>query len=136
MYKKAALFLAAALLAGCQSQQQIGQIKPEMKAQYDMAFQEMLSKPGDIPVALKYAAVAKEAGDVEGAIGTYEGLLVMSADLPQVRVELATLYMQLKSYDAARVQLEQALQSPNLPPALRKPSEQLLAKMPKQRSRS
>src|SRR5690349_13553066 len=114
MYKKAALFLAAALLAGCQQQPTIGQIKPEMKAQYDMAFQEMLSKPGDIPVAMKYATVAKEAGDLEGAIGTYEGLLVMSSDLPQVRVELATLYMQLKSYDAARNQLEQALQSPNL----------------------
>ena len=136
MHKIAGILLAAALLAGCQSQSQIGQIKPEMKAQYNAAFQEMVSKPGDIPAAVRYATVAKEAGDIEGAIGTYEGLLVTSSDLPQIRVELATLYMQLKSYDAARVQLELALQSPTLPVALRKPSEQLLAKIPKQRSRS
>ena len=132
MHKTAAILLAAALLVGCQSEPKIGQIKPEMKAQYDAAFQDMLNKPGDLPIALRYAGVAKEAGDVEGAIGTYEGMLLITSDLPQVRVELATLYIQLKSYDMARGHLELALQSPNLPPALRKPSEQLLSKMPKQ----
>jgi tetratricopeptide (TPR) repeat protein len=136
MGRTAALFLAAAFLAGCQSQQQIGQIKPEMKAQYDLAFQEMLGKPGNLDVALKYATVAKEAGDLEGAIGTYESLLLIGSDLPELRVELGTLYYRLKSYDAARAHFEAALASPTLPAALRKPTLQILSKMPKQRVRS
>jgi tetratricopeptide (TPR) repeat protein len=137
MYKNAALILAAALLAGCQTQQQqVGQIKPEMKAQYDMAFQEMLSKPGNLEVALRYATVAKQAGDLEGAIGTYEGMLLIDSNLPEIRVELGMLYYQLKSYDLARSHFQAALESPTLPEALRKPTVQILSKMPKQKGRS
>jgi len=135
MQKSAAILLAAALLVGCQARE-TGQIKPEMKAQYDAAFQDMLNKPGDVAVALKYATVAKEAGDLEGAIGTYEGLLLVDSDLPEIRVELGMLYYRLKSYDVARSNFEAALRSPSLPEALRKPTVQMLSKMPKQRGRS
>jgi tetratricopeptide (TPR) repeat protein len=135
MSRAAALFLAAAFLAGCQSQQ-VGQIRPEMKAQYDLAFQEMLNKPGNLEVALKYATVAKGAGDLEGAIGAYESLLLIDSNLPEVRVELGMLYYQLKSYDVARTHFEAALASPTMPAALRKPTVQILSKMPKQRGRS
>ena len=131
MYRVAAIVLSAALLAACQTKE-TGQIKPEMKAQYDAAFQDMLNKPGDLAVALRYATVAKEAGDLEGAIGTYEGMLLIDSNLPEVRVELGMLYYRLKSYDMARSHFQAALQSPNLPEALRKPTAQLLSKMPKQ----
>jgi len=86
----------------------------------------------DLDAAFKYAAIAKKAGDLEGAIGTYEGLLLVESDLPKVRVELGMLYYQLKSYPVARSHLEAALQSPKMPADLRKPAEAMLTKMPKQ----
>src|SRR5262249_13173043 len=107
-----------------------------MRAQYDAAFQDMINNPGDLERKFKYATVAKQAGDIEGAIGTYEGLLLVDSNLPEVRVELGMLYYQIKSYDMARSHLEAALQSPTLAPALRKPTTQLLSKMPKQKGRS
>src|SRR4051812_32692170 len=103
MYRIAALVLSAAMLIGCQAPEAVptGQIKPEMKAEYDAAFQDMLNKPGNLEVALRYATIANKAGDLEGAIGTYEGLLLIDSNLPLVRVELGILYYRLKSYAVA-----------------------------------
>jgi tetratricopeptide (TPR) repeat protein len=137
MKRISVILLAAVALAGCQgknssSSASVGQISPDMRPQYDAAFQEMLNNPGDLEAKFKYAAIAKKAGDLEGAIGTYEGLLLVQSDLPKVRVELGMLYYQLKSYPVARSHLEAALKSPTLPADLRKPTEELLTKMPKQ----
>jgi tetratricopeptide (TPR) repeat protein len=133
MQRIAVILLAAAALAACEAKQ-TGQIDPAMKQQYDAAFQAMLNEPGNFDVAFHYAGVAKKAGDLEGAIGTYEGLLLVQSDLPKVRVELAMLYYQLKSYPVARSHLEAALQSPSMPSDLRKPAEAMLKKMPKRAS--
>src|SRR4051812_36820222 len=97
MQKISVILLAAFALAACEAKQ-TGQIAPAMQQQYDVAFRAMLNNPGDFDTALNYAAVARKAGDLEGAIGTYEGLLLVQSDLPTVRVELAMLYYKLKSY--------------------------------------
>ena len=81
---------------------------------------------------MKYASVATQAGDLEGAVSTYEGMLLIEFDLPRVKLELGILYYRLKSYEVSRTYLELALQSPTLAADVRKPAEQLLAKMPKQ----
>lgn len=133
MQKIFVILLAAVSLAACEAKQ-TGQIDPAMKQQYDAAFQAMLNNPGDFDTALNYAAVARKAGDLEGAIGTYEGMLLVQSDLPTVRVELAMLYYKLKSYPVARTHLEAALQSPTLPADLRAPAEAMLKKMPKRAS--
>jgi tetratricopeptide (TPR) repeat protein len=110
------LFVLAVMLGACQSGSSAQKApSPEVQRQYEAAFQDML-----------------KAGDLEGAIGTYEGILLIDSNLPQVRLELGILYFRLKSYDAARSYLESALQSPELAADARKPAEQLLAKMPKQ----
>jgi tetratricopeptide (TPR) repeat protein len=127
------LFVLAVMLGACQSGSSAQKApSPEVQRQYEAAFQDMLNQPGNLDVALKYAALANKAGDLEGAIGTYEGILLIDSNLPQVRLELGILYFRLKSYDAARSYLESALQSPELAADARKPAEQLLAKMPKQ----
>jgi len=139
MQKIFVMLLAALALVACQARDsdsgrsgQTGRIAPEMRQEYDAALQAMLDRPGDLDAAFKYAAIAKKAGDLEGAIGTYEGLLLVESDLPKVRVELGMLYYQLKSYPVARSHLEAALQSPKMPADLRKPAEAMLTKMPKQ----
>ena len=127
------LFLLAVMLGACQSGSSAQKApSPEVQRQYEAAFQDMLNQPGNLDVALKYASLANKAGDLEGAISTYEGILLIDSNRPQVRLELGILYFRLKSYDAARSYLESALQSPELAADVRKPAEQLLAKMPKQ----
>ncbi len=137
MHKLIAILLSATvLLIGCQSADPVKSASPELQRQYNAAFQDMLNKPGDLAVALKYANVANQAGDLEGAISTYEGMLLIDSNLPRVRLELGILYYRLKSYEVSRTYLETALQSPTLPADVRKPAEQLLLKMPKQSKRS
>ena len=132
MYKLTAILLSAAILVGCQPADPVQRASPELQRQYNAAFQDMLSKPGDLEVALNYAKVATKVGDLEGAISTYEGMLIIDPNLSRVRLELGVLYYRLKSYEVARSYLETALQSPTLKADLRKPAEELLAKMPKQ----
>jgi tetratricopeptide (TPR) repeat protein len=124
--------LSAAILVGCQPADPVRSASPELQRQYNAAFQDMLDKPGNLAVALKYATVANQVGDLEGAISTYEGMLLIDSNLPRVRLELGILYYRLKSYEVSRTYLETALQSPTLPADMRKPAEQLLLKMPKQ----
>jgi tetratricopeptide (TPR) repeat protein len=132
VYKLAAILLSAAILVGCQPADPVQRASPELQRQYNAAFQDMLNKPGDLEVALNYAKVATKVGDLEGAISTYEGMLIIDPNLSRVRLELGVLYYRLKSYEVARSYLETALQSPTLKADLRKPAEELLAKMPKQ----
>ena len=132
MYKPAVILLLAAMVVGCQSGDSAKKPSPELQRQYDAAFQDLLNQPGNLEVAMKYATLATQAGDLEGAVSTYEGMLLIESDLPRVRLELGILYYRLKSYEVSRTYLESALQSPTLAADVRKPAEQLLAKMPKQ----
>jgi hypothetical protein len=95
--------------------------------QYDAAFQDMLKRPADLDVMFKYATVAAEHGNLEGAISALEGMLLINPDLPRVRLELGVLYYRLGSYAAARTYLESALNSRALPPEVRARAEQFLA---------
>ena len=119
------------MLVGCDTPS-ASEPSPALKAQYNAAFQEMLKDPGILEVVMAYAKTATKAGDLEGAVAAYEGMLLIESDLPRVRLELGLLYYRLKSYDVSRTYLESALQSPTLPKDVRKPAETLLAKMPKQ----
>ena len=126
------IILLAAMLVGCQSGNSAQKVSPEQQREYDAAFQAMLAQPGNLEVAFRYATLANQTGDIEGAVSTYEGMLMIESDLPRVRLELGILYYRLKAYGVARTNLETALQSPTLPGDMRKSAEKLLTKMPKQ----
>ena len=64
----------------------------ELKQQYDAAFQETLSKPADLDVLFRFASLAAQTGDLEGAISALERMLLINPDLPRVRLELGGLY--------------------------------------------
>jgi tetratricopeptide (TPR) repeat protein len=119
-------------LVGCQSADPVQKASPEMQREYNAAFQKMLNDPGNLDVVMAYAQVASKTGDYEGAVGAYESILLIDSNLPRVKLELGILYFRLKSYDTSRIYLEGALASPTLPAEIRKPAEQLLAKIPKQ----
>jgi Flp pilus assembly protein TadD len=104
----------------------------ELERQYNASFQETLRQPADLDVLFKFATLASQIGDLEGAISAVERMLLINPDLPRVRLELGVLYYRLGSYEVARTYLETGLTSPALPPAVRNWAEQLMMKMQNQ----
>jgi len=104
----------------------------DAQREYDAAFQEMLKKPADLDVLFKFAGLASQTGDLEGAISALERMLLINPDIPRVRLELGVLYYRLASYEVARTYLEGALKSPNLPPEVRQRAEEFMAQIVKQ----
>lgn len=104
-----------------------GQSAADLRASYASAFQETLSKPRDAQILLKYARLATEVGDYEGAISAYERFLLIDADQPRVKFELGLLYYRLKSWEAARVYFEGARDSARTTPEIRARSAEYIA---------
>ncbi len=101
----------------------------ELRRQYDAAFQETMRKPADLDVLFRFASLATQIGDLEGAISALERMLLINADLPRVRLELGVLYYRLGSYEAARTYLASALKSPSLPADVRRKADEYLAEI-------
>lgn len=132
------LAIVAALFAAGQpaTAQQTPAAGTERGREYDAAFQAMMQQPADLDVLFKFATVAAQAGDMEGAISALERMLLINPDLPRVRLELGVLYFRLGSYEIANTYLETALASPAVPPDVRGRAEQFLAEIRKRQSPS
>ena len=105
----------AALLAALVAAPDIGRAADaDDQAAYDAAFDAMQSDPGNSDKALVYAEAAIKVGDLEGAIGALERLLIFNPDLPRMRLELGVLYYRLGSYDLARSYLGQLAERSDL----------------------
>ena len=81
------------------------------RAAYDAAFRDTLKKPSDPRTLVRFAELAVQVGDLEGAISALERLLLINGDQPAVKLELGVLYYRLGSYEAARTFLESARRS-------------------------
>ena len=81
---------------------------PELRAAYDQAFQLSMQNPSDPPTLAKFAELAIQVGDIEGAISALERLLLIDGDQADVKLELGVLYYRLGSVEAARMYLEAA----------------------------
>jgi len=118
---------------------QLGPQKPadeEAQKEYDAAFEETIRQPANLDVLFRFSVVATRVGDLEGAVSALERMLIISPDLPRVRLELGVLYFKLGSYEVAHTYLEAALQSPSVPPDVRSRGEQFLAEIEKRQQRS
>jgi tetratricopeptide (TPR) repeat protein len=97
-----------------------------LRVAYDAAFQDTLNKPADPAVLVKFAEIAVEAGDVEGAISALERLLLIDGDQAEVKLELGVLYFRLGSTDTARAYLEAARDSDSATDDIRKRADTFL----------
>lgn len=70
--------------------------------EYDAAFEAMFEDPTNLDLTFDYAVIARRVGDLEGAVGALERMLIFNPDLPIVHYELAQLYAALDSHAAAR----------------------------------
>jgi tetratricopeptide (TPR) repeat protein len=98
----------------------------DLHRQYDEAFQEMMRQPANLDVLFKFASLANQIGDLEGAVSALERMLLIDNNLPRVRLELGVLYYRLGSYEVSRTYLEAALKSPNLPADVRAKAQDYL----------
>ena len=115
------------------SEQAGGNAKPadqgswtSLRAAYDAAFQATLDNPSDPDVLVKFAELAVEFGDIEGAVSALERLLLIDDDQPEVKLELGVLYFRLGSKEAARMYLEAADKSSLASPETKQRAEQYL----------
>jgi tetratricopeptide (TPR) repeat protein len=97
-----------ALLAAAPAGHAQGVTDPQYRALYDQAFRETYDHPADVAAALNFAKVARLAGDLEGAIGALERVLIYNPDLATVDLQLGLLYRAIGSPDAALVHLQRA----------------------------
>ena len=102
------LALAAALALGAVLAPSQGRASP-YGPEYDAAFRAMMADPTDLDIAFEFAAVARRAGDLEGAVGALERMLIYNPDLPVVHYQLARLYAGLGSVEAAKRYYRSAL---------------------------
>jgi tetratricopeptide (TPR) repeat protein len=104
-----------------------------LKSAYDAAFTRMLREPANLDVIFDFARLAAQLGDMEGAIGAYERMLIYNPNLPTVRFELGRLYYLLGSYAFADNYFRGALES-DVPPEVRAEIERFRAEIAKRQS--
>jgi Flp pilus assembly protein TadD len=80
---------------------------------YETAFKATLDKPSDPETLARFAGLAVQVGDIEGAISALERLLLIEGDQPEVKLELGVLYFRLGSREAAAAYLEAARSAPD-----------------------
>jgi tetratricopeptide (TPR) repeat protein len=101
---------------------------------YDSAFQIMLQDPSDLDAAFRFAELAVQAGDLEGAVAALERMLIFNPNLPRVRLELGVLYFRLASYQAAKGYLQGAMEAADAPADVRRRVAEYLAEIDKRLS--
>jgi tetratricopeptide (TPR) repeat protein len=104
------------------------------QAAYDAAFDAMQRDPGNSDKALVYAEAAVKIGNLEGAIGALERLLIFNPDLPRIQFELGVLYYRLGSYTLARSYLQELADRADLPEDVRPKIKEYLAQIDQQAS--
>ena len=108
------------------AQPQRTQASVQQRAAYDAAFQATLDKPSDPDTLTRFAQLAVEIGDIEGAISALERLLLIQGGQPEVKLELGVLYYRLGASDAAKMYLEAVRASPDASPQTRDRAEVFL----------
>lgn len=102
----------------------------------DQAFAQMMARPGDPDLAMRYARIAAARGEVRSAIVALERVLRINPSLDNVRLELASLRLAEGSPDLAGALATEALRSPDMPEAVAPRAAALQAQADRSAARS
>jgi hypothetical protein len=72
----------------------------------DALFAQSLADPANLDLALRYARLAAELGDLEAAVTALERVLFYDPEAVEARIDLGVLYERLGSFGLAREQFE------------------------------
>jgi hypothetical protein len=83
-----------------------------------VTFEDVLANPDDIEINIAWARIQIARGDVKGAAGTFERILLINPDLPRVKLLYAIVLYRLDSIDEAERELR-AVRQLEMPASLR-----------------
>ena len=72
-------------------------------------FQQLFKDPTNLSLLFEYANLSIIVGDLEGAIGVFEQMLIYDSALPRIRLELGVLYFRLGAFALANNYLKSCL---------------------------
>jgi len=77
----------------------------KIQQERDAVFKKMFADPTNLNLLFEYANLSILVGDLEGAIGVFEQMLIYDNELPRIRLELGVLYFRLGANALARTYL-------------------------------
>ena len=93
--------------------------------QKEEIFKQLFKDPTNLSLLFKYANISILVGDLEGAIGVFEQMLIYDSKLPRIRLELGVLYFRLGAYALASNYLK-SVKEFNPPPEVEARVDQFL----------
>ena len=93
--------------------------------QKEEVFKQLFKDPTNLSLLFKYANLSILVGDLEGAIGVFEQMLIYDSELPRIRLELGVLYFRLGAFALANNYLESVMEF-NPPPEVEARVDQFL----------
>ena len=88
-------------------------------------FKQLFKDPTNLSLLFEYANLSIVVGDLEGAIGVFEQMLIYDSELPRIRLELGVLYFRLGAYALANNYLKSVMEF-NPPPEVQAKVDQFL----------
>jgi tetratricopeptide (TPR) repeat protein len=104
------------------------------QARYDDALRAVLANPTDVEANYAFAEAAVAVGDIQGAIGALERILLVQPDRPDIKLRLGQLYQQVGAFELAESYLGGGLESRDIPQAIREQAERLFDEAAQQRA--
>ena len=96
-----------------------------VEQQKEEVFKKLFKDPTNLSLLFKYANLSIMVGDLEGAIGVFEQMLIYDSKLPRIRLELGVLYFRLGAYALANNYLK-SVKEYNPPPEVEARVDQFL----------
>ncbi|MDA8607277.1 hypothetical protein N9L56_01300 [Gammaproteobacteria bacterium] len=93
--------------------------------QKEEVFKQLFKDPTNLSLLFKYANLSIMVGDLEGAIGVFEQMLIYDSELPRIRLELGVLYFRLGAFALANNYLK-SVKEYNPPPEVEARVDQFL----------
>lgn len=94
---------------------------------YEQALAAVLADVGNPDKSFELVQAAVEIGDMRGATGALERMLLIDPRLANIQLELGILYLRLGNPELGRYHIAQALRAPNVPAVVRSRAERYLA---------
>lgn len=96
-----------------------GPVTAQLEAQRRILFARMQANPRDLDAAFRYANISSKLGDLEGAIATYEQMLIIAPNTPRIQLELGALHYRLGAIGSAKGYFDTVYHRSDLPPPVR-----------------
>jgi hypothetical protein len=95
------------------------------QAQYDDALRAVLADPTDVEANYAFAEAAVAVGDIQGAIGALERILLVQPDRPDIKLRLGQLYQEVGAFELAESYLGGGLESRDIPQVIQEQAQRL-----------